>query len=58
MQKWFPQSGVEKPDWPAQSPNLDLIQHLWYKLEHQLWAKPYFQKLGGNLTNALVAEVE
>lgn len=34
----FPQSGVKELDWSAQSPDLDLNQHLWDELEGQLLA--------------------
>lgn len=32
--EWFYQSDVEGLDWPAQSPNLNLIQQTWDELEH------------------------
>ena len=36
IQKWFVEIGVEELDWPAQSPELNPIKHLWDELEHQL----------------------
>ncbi len=40
IRKRFSQFGVEELDWPAQSPDLNPIQHLWDELERQLWAWP------------------
>ena len=55
-QKRFVEICVEELDWPAQSPDLNPIEHLWDELERRLRARPNRPKLVPNLTNALVAE--
>ena len=40
IQKWFVEIGVEELDWPAQSPDLNPIEHFWDELEHRLRARP------------------
>ena len=47
---------MEVLDWPAQSPDLNPIKHLWDELERRLQAKPNHPTAAPNLTNALVAE--
>ena len=36
--KWFEDNGVILINWPLCSPDLNLIEHLWYKLK-----KPIYQ---------------
>lgn len=54
--KWFPQFVVEELEWPAQSPELKPIQHLWGELERRLEARPSLQTSLSDLTNVLLCE--
>ena len=56
IQKWFVEIGVEELDWPAQSPALNPIKHLWDDLERRLRSRPNRPTSVPDLTNALVAE--
>ena len=56
IQKWFAEIGVEELDWPAQSPDLNPIEHHWDELEPRLRARPNRPTSVPDLANALVAE--
>jgi len=48
--------GVDELEWPAQSPDLNPIQHLWDELEQRLRARPSCSTSVLDLTNALLVE--
>ena len=48
--------GVDELDWPAQSPDLNPIEHLCDKLERRLTARPSHPTSVCDLTNVLLEE--
>ena len=52
IQKLFVEISVEELDWPAQSPDLNPIEHLWDELERQLRARPSRPTSVPDLSNA------
>ena len=48
---------IKELDWPAQSPELNLIKHLWGELERRLRARPSRPTSVSDLTNALLGRM-
>lgn len=53
---WLDEFCVEELDWPRQSPDLNLIKHLWNELKQRLQARPSCTTSVPDLTNALLDE--
>ena len=56
IKMWVSEYGVEELDCPAQSPDLNLIEHLWDELDQRLRARPSCPTSVSDLTYALVEE--
>lgn len=50
-QDWFNENGVQVMKWPAMSPDLNPIEHLWYQLEKLIGDRHYTNK--GQLKKAI-----
>lgn len=40
IERWFKENKIEKVDWPANSPDLNPIEHFWSKIDKKLVANP------------------
>ena len=56
IKTWMREFGVDELDRPAQSPDLNPIEHLWDELERRLRARPSRPTSVCDLTNALLEE--
>ena len=53
--EWFSKKKLDKLDWPSQSPDMNIIEHVWDHLEHRVRTRT---KLPSNVTELWDALVE
>jgi hypothetical protein len=42
VKAWFKENNIDLLPWPANSPDLNIIEKLWNHLDHKIWAqKPW-----------------
>lgn len=56
MNTWFVKAGLDKLDWPGETPDLNLTEHLWDEFECKLHSRPSCPGISADLSNALVVE--
>ena len=56
VQDYFRQHGIQRKEWPARSPDMNSIEHLWDLLERRVRGRPQVTQTVADLRQALIHE--
>ena len=54
--EYLEHEGIERMDWPARSPDINPIEHVWDILQRRVSARPVQPQTREDLTQALIEE--